>query len=161
MQGPPTYLPNAQLKNGRAKSPTLIPNPKSNPHGLWLGACRAELQREARHYAARPEPVTCGRVDAEAPWLDEPWRAAAGDERAARTDEERIRVEASWGRWLWLVAELTPTGALKSHPDGAVSSEHPLRTAGHPVTYRHREYALSTYASVSELLSLALEHSTV
>lgn len=60
--------------------------------------------------------MTCGRTDAEPPWLDEAWRAQAGDERAARTDEERIRVEASWGRWLWLVAELTPTGAPQAHP---------------------------------------------
>ena len=102
MQGPPTHLPNAQLKVLASTQPA--------------GACRAELQREARHYAARPEPVTCGRVDAAPPWLDEPWRAQAGDERAARTDEERIRVEASWGRWLWLVAELAPTGAPQAHP---------------------------------------------
>ena len=102
MQGPATHLPHAQLKVLASTQPA--------------GACRAELQREARHYAARPEPVTCGRVDPGPPWLDEPWRARAGDERAARTDEERIRVEASWGRWLWLVAELTPMGAPQAHP---------------------------------------------
>ena len=80
-------------------------------------ACRAELQREARQYAARPEPVTRGCVEPAPPWLDEPWRAQAGDERGARADEERIRVEASWGRWLWLVAELAPTGAPQLHVD--------------------------------------------
>ncbi|KAK9835072.1 hypothetical protein WJX81_008531 [Elliptochloris bilobata] len=75
------------------------------PEFSWM---LAELQREARHYAVRPAPVTHGCVDIGEPWLDEPWRAQAGNAAAARADEERIRTESAWGRWLWLVAELEP-----------------------------------------------------
>lgn len=75
-------------------------------------ARRAELRREARHYAADPAPVTRGAVRLSPPWLDAAWRGQIGDGAAASADEERIRVEASWGRWLWLVAELVPNGVL-------------------------------------------------
>lgn len=53
------------------------------------------------------------------PWLDDAWRGQIGDGAAASADEERIRVEASWGRWLWLVAELVPNGVF---PTSLVSS---------------------------------------
>lgn len=88
--------------------------PPTNMHIAWLTPGqlgRAELQREARHYAADPAPVTRGCVAASRPWLDDAWHAQAGDGPAARAEEERIRVEAAWGRWLWLVAELAPHGA--------------------------------------------------
>ncbi len=71
----------------------------------------AELQREARHYAADPAPVTRGAAPLAPPWLDDAWHAQAGGPGGAGAEDERVALEAAWGRWLWLVAELQPHGA--------------------------------------------------
>jgi len=99
------------------------PSPERAAGALTRAPARsAELQREARHYATDPAPVTRGAAPLAPPWLDNAWRAQAGGPGGAGADDERVALEAAWGRWLWLVAELAPNGAPPEPEQGIALS---------------------------------------
>ena len=80
-------------------------------HG-WVPARRQDLLRVCQQYERDPSPVTrhdpgLGARDAQ-PASGEPHLASCAGKEAAEL--YRIQTEDAWGRWLWLVAELVPTG---------------------------------------------------
>lgn len=89
-----------------------------------FGWHRSELRRQAAQYEAHPGLVTRHAVDTDRPTiLEAPSVDDVVSENSGRVldffpsandgdkrDRQRRQVEAAWGIWLWLVADLIPDG---------------------------------------------------